>query len=78
MVLLLSKAQISWSFDVLHRLGIKVMNIGSMPNYTCPIAQALLDCGRDGRRMETKGSEEGKEKRVIFPNPFLSERGNGI
>lgn len=65
MVLSLSKAQISWSFDVLHGLGMKVMSIGSMPDCTCPTAQALLGCGR----RETKGCEEGKEKRVIFPDP---------
>lgn len=63
LVLSLSKAQISWSFDVRHGLGIKVMTIGSMPNSTCPTAQALLDCGRDGRWRETKGSEEGGKKR---------------
>lgn len=67
LVLSLSKAQISWGFDVLHGLRIKAMSIGSMPNCTCPNAQALLEYGRNGRRRETKGNEEGYRKEAIFP-----------
>ena len=63
MVLSLSKAQISWWLDVLHRLGIKVLSVVLCQTTPVPLPKHLLDYGRDRRRREIKGSEEGREKR---------------
>lgn len=62
LVLSLSKAQISWNFDALHRLGIKVMSIGSMPNCTCPTAQVLLNYGRMGGEGKQKAVKKGEKR----------------